>query len=60
MTRRSNTDNYLELFLNDTPMMDVRAPVEFEKGAFPNVLNLPLMNDEERHLVGTRYKESGQ
>lgn len=40
--------------------MDVRAPVEFAKGAFPKSVNLPLMNDEERHLVGIRYKESGQ
>tara|TARA_R110001592_G_scaffold238227_2_gene497724 strand:+ start:9630 stop:10721 length:1092 start_codon:yes stop_codon:yes gene_type:complete len=60
MTNRSNTDNYLDLFLNDTPLMDVRAPVEFEKGAFPKVVNLPLMNNDERHLVGTRYKEAGQ
>tara|TARA_R110001592_G_scaffold10098_4_gene52612 strand:- start:5993 stop:7084 length:1092 start_codon:yes stop_codon:yes gene_type:complete len=60
MNERPNTDNYLELFLNDIPMMDVRAPVEFEKGAFPGVVNLPLMNDEERHLVGTRYKKAGQ
>ena len=40
--------------------MDVRAPVEFAKGAFPRSVNLPLMSDEERHLVGIRYKESGQ
>lgn len=60
MTNRSNTDNYLDLFLNDIPMMDVRAPVEYQKGAFPNTVNLPLMNDHERHLIGTRYKESGQ
>ena len=60
MDKRTNTDNYLELFLNDIPMMDVRAPVEFEKGAFPRVVNLPLMDDQERHLVGTRYKEAGQ
>ena len=60
MNERPNTDHYLELFLNDIPMMDVRAPVEFTKGAFPGVVNLPLMNDEERHLVGTRYKEAGQ
>ena len=40
--------------------MDVRAPVEFAKGAFPKSVNLPLMSDEERHLVGIRYKESGQ
>ncbi|MCP5208125.1 MAG: tRNA 2-selenouridine(34) synthase MnmH [Hahellaceae bacterium] len=60
MTQRPNTDNYLELFLNDTPMMDVRAPVEFVKGAFPKSTNLPLMDDEERRLIGIRYKESGQ
>lgn len=60
MSNRPNTDHYLELFLNDIPMMDVRAPIEFEKGAFPGAVNLPLMNDEERHLVGTRYKEAGQ
>jgi tRNA 2-selenouridine synthase len=41
-------------------MMDVRAPVEFDKGAFPNTANLPLMNDEERRLVGICYKEKGQ
>src|SRR5476651_576549 len=42
------------------PMMDVRAPVEFDKGAFPGVINLPLMNDLEREKVGTCYKQQGQ
>jgi tRNA 2-selenouridine synthase len=60
MNKRPDTDHYLELFLNNIPMMDLRAPVEFEKGAFPHTVNLPLMTDEERHLVGTRYKEAGQ
>lgn len=60
MTTRPNTDNYLDLFLNDTPMMDVRAPIEYKKGAFPNTINAPLMTDEERHLVGIRYKQKGQ
>ena len=48
------------LFINDVPLIDVRAPIEFEAGHFPMSTNLPLMNNEERHLVGTRYKESGQ
>ncbi|MFD2231656.1 tRNA 2-selenouridine(34) synthase MnmH [Alkalimarinus sediminis] len=60
MTSRPNTDNYLDLFLNDIPMMDVRAPIEFNKGSFPHTVNEPLMNDEERHLVGIRYKQQGQ
>ncbi|MFI8739738.1 tRNA 2-selenouridine(34) synthase MnmH [Stutzerimonas zhaodongensis] len=57
---RGDTDNFVELFLNDVPMMDARAPVEFAKGAFPGVVNLPLMNDLERQKVGTCYKQHGQ
>ena len=53
-------DNYQQLFLNDTPLLDVRAPVEYEQGAFPAAKNLPLINDEERHAIGIRYKEMGQ
>lgn len=60
MTSRPDTDDYLSLFLNDSPLMDVRAPVEFSKGSFPLALNAPLMDDEERHRVGICYKEHGQ
>ncbi|GAA3971966.1 tRNA 2-selenouridine(34) synthase MnmH [Allohahella marinimesophila] len=42
------------------PFIDTRSPGEFEKGAFPSALSLPLMNNEERALVGTCYKEKGQ
>lgn len=57
---RPDTDNYRALFLNDVPMMDMRAPVEFAKGAFPGTVNLPLMTDAERQKVGTCYKLHGQ
>ena len=53
-------DDLASLFLNDVPLLDVRAPVEFEQGAFPNSINIPLMTDEEREAVGIRYKEQGQ
>ncbi|KTC49804.1 tRNA 2-selenouridine synthase [Pseudomonas fluorescens ABAC62] len=52
--------DYRDIFLNDRPMMDTRAPVEFVKGAFPGVVNLPLMNDDERQRIGTCYKQQGQ
>ncbi|MHC8408380.1 tRNA 2-selenouridine(34) synthase MnmH [Pseudomonas sp. TMB3-21] len=52
--------DYRDIFLHDRPMMDTRAPVEFVKGAFPGVANLPLMNDSERQRIGTCYKEQGQ
>ncbi len=54
------TDRYRELFLADTPMLDVRAPVEFEQGAFPRARNVPLMNDIERHKTGICYQQLGQ
>lgn len=53
-------DDYRQLFLNDTPLLDVRAPIEFVQGAFPRAHNLPLINDEERHAIGIRYAELGQ
>ncbi len=57
---RSDTDDFLHLFLNDVPMLDVRAPVEFARGSFPLAVNLPLLNDDERQAVGIVYKEEGQ
>lgn len=55
-----DTRDYRSLFLGDVPLMDVRAPVEFGKGAFPAATNLPLMNDDERQAVGIMYKQKGQ
>lgn len=57
---RPDTGDYRALFLNDTPFIDTRAPVEFAKGAFPGAVNLPLMTDDERAKVGTCYKQQGQ
>lgn len=60
MNRRTDTDDYRQLFLGDVPLLDLRAPVEFTKGAFDNAINLPLMDDDERRKVGIIYKEKGQ
>lgn len=48
------------LFTDDIPLIDVRAPVEFEQGAFPNAVNLPILDNEQRHEVGICYKEKGR
>ena len=53
-------NDFLAIFLNDTPLIDTRAPVEFNKGAFPASVTLPLMTDDERRQVGICYKEKGQ
>ncbi len=57
---REDSSDYRAILLGDLPLLDVRAPVEFEKGAFPHAVNLPLMNDHEREQVGTCYKQRGQ
>lgn len=53
-------DDLRDLFLNDVPLLDVRAPVEFSEGAFPTARNHPLIGNEERHQIGITYKEHGQ
>ena len=53
------SSDFRSIVLNYTPLIDVRAPIEFEKGAFPHAVNLPLMSNEERHLVGIKYKQEG-
>jgi len=53
-------DDYRSLFLNDIPLLDVRAPVEFSQGAFPFTENFPLINDQERTDIGLCYKNLGQ
>lgn len=59
MQTLNQSNDFRSIVLNNTPLIDVRAPVEFEKGAFPFAVNLPLMSNEERHLVGIAYKEEG-
>lgn len=51
--------DYRLLLVSGTPMMDLRAPVEFSRGAFPSATNLPLLDDDERARVGTCYKRDG-
>ncbi len=55
-----NDPIFQALFLSRTPLIDVRAPVEYADGSMPNSINLPLMINEERHQVGICYKEAGQ
>ena len=52
-------DDYAEIVKNGRHLIDLRAPVEFAKGSFPDTVNLPLMDDREREMVGTEYKKRG-
>mgnify|MGYP003637023799 CR=1 FL=1 len=52
--------NYQQILSQQLPLLDVRAPVEFSRGAFAGSINIPLMNDDERAAIGLCYKQQGQ
>jgi tRNA 2-selenouridine synthase len=56
---RADSDSYAEILISGLPLLDVRAPIEFAMGSFPGAINVPLMEDDERHRVGIRYKQAG-
>ncbi len=53
------TNDYQSLLRDGIPIIDVRAPAEFEKGAIPTAVNIPVLNDAERAEVGIAYKKNG-
>ena len=49
----------LTLLKKNTPFIDLRSPKEFEKGALPTSYNFPILNNDERHQIGIKYKNHG-
>ena len=52
----------LDLFLEQAQgyiIIDVRSPGEYLQGHIPKAINLPLLNDIHRAIVGTIYKNEG-
>ena len=47
------------IFREEIPLIDVRAPVEFDAGAFSQASNLPILDDTQREQVGICYSSSG-
>lgn len=41
-------------------LIDVRSEREFQNGHLPQAINIPILNNDHRHLVGICYKEKGQ
>lgn len=44
----------------DAIFIDTRAPIEFAEDNLPNAINVPILNNEERAIVGTIYKQVSQ
>jgi tRNA 2-selenouridine synthase len=41
-------------------LVDARSESEFAHAHIPGAINIPILNDEERKLVGTEYKTNGR
>jgi tRNA 2-selenouridine synthase len=60
-TRQLSVSDYLNSLQNSGGILiDVRSPKEYDKGHIPGAVNLPLLSDEHRHIIGTIYKQSGR
>jgi tRNA 2-selenouridine synthase len=46
---------YEEMIGQGITFIDTRAPVEFEEDHIPGAINIPILDNEERALVGTMY-----
>lgn len=42
------------------PIIDVRSPGEYGHAHIPGAVSMPLFDNEERALVGTKYKQAGK
>jgi tRNA 2-selenouridine synthase len=40
-------------------LIDARSPAEFELDHIPGAVNCPVLDDDERRIVGTLYKQTG-
>lgn len=43
----------------ELPVIDARSEGEFAQSHIPGTINLPILNNKERVIVGTLYKEKG-
>lgn len=41
-------------------LLDVRSPAEYRHAHIPGAVSLPLFSDEERAVVGTKYKQASR
>lgn len=53
-------EHFRRILLDNAPLLDVRAPIEFSEGAFPSSRNVPILDDQQRERIGLVYKTEGQ
>jgi tRNA 2-selenouridine synthase len=59
MNSTINLEKALALRDRGALLVDARSPAEFADATIPGAINLPVLDNEERAVVGTLYKEKG-
>ena len=57
--KKISIEDFLEKTENHT-IIDVRTPDEFSKGHIPEAFNIPLFSNQERAIIGTKYKQESR
>jgi len=60
MIETIETSEFLNIRDSGTLVVDVRTPAEFAESHIPKAVNIPLFTDDERIIVGTKYKKSNR
>ncbi len=54
-------EDYLKKYKEEKVLLiDARSEGEFERGHIPGAINIPLLNNEHRVIIGTLYKQKGR
>ncbi len=59
MLEQIEHSSFESFFAEEKRLLDVRAPVEFEKACIPGAINVPILSNEDRTDVGISYKQHG-
>ena len=59
MAETISIEKFLKLS-GSIPVIDVRSPAEYKQAHFPSAINIPLLDNEERKIVGTLYKKKSR
>lgn len=59
MVNQLSVDEFLAK-AQSLPVVDVRSPGEYDHAHIPGAVSIPLFDNEERALVGTKYKNAGK
>ncbi|MEW5785935.1 MAG: tRNA 2-selenouridine(34) synthase MnmH [Bacillota bacterium] len=45
---------------DDLSLIDVRSPAEYSEASIPGAVNIPLLDDDQRHALGLLYRQAGE